>query len=141
MKTAIIEAVQRREASGNWGKFLVGIPDDDEWGHPSEVSAQDPRPLLAQLGWDRRHIWVLDLSIGEGAFFRHGGSAHADLDKHKIYVCPLFEPFLEWLYRQPLRDVMTLRLPDLVELPDAPPDLWGYRRPGRRCCGCVRRAS
>jgi hypothetical protein len=43
-------------------------------------------------------------------------------------VCPLFEPFLEWLYEQDLTDLSTL--PRRVELPDAEFSFTGYRRPG-----------
>lgn len=46
-------------------------------------------------------------------------------EKHKIWVCPLYEPFLEWLYRQDVRDLG--KLPDHVTL-EAPAALWGYRR-------------
>jgi hypothetical protein len=74
------------------------------------------------------YIFVLDLQTGEGAMFRHGGFARADLNKHKIWVCPLFEPFLEWLYEQDV-DVLSC-LPDTVDLPNAPFELRGYRRAG-----------
>jgi hypothetical protein len=136
METRIIEAGQAaggRDAF-NWGKFLLGRPDD-EWlratamnepAHP--LLAVSPVPLLSRCGWSTRHLWVLDLQTGEGAFFRPGGSAHADLEKHKIWVCPMFGPFLEWLYQQDLSDLAAL--PDLVELPDAPALLSGHRRPG-----------
>lgn len=73
-------------------------------------------------------MWVLDLQTGEGAFFRPGGYAAADLEKHRVWVCPLFEPFLEWLYRQDLTDLG--QLPRLVELPDAEFAMRGYRRAG-----------
>lgn len=146
MKTKIIEAGQSAEGP-NWGKFLLGRLDV-EWQVRSglaEVARQateevggpgsyDPgprphtAPLLAEVGWDRRHLWVLDLQTGEGAFFRPGGLARADLHKHKIWVCPMFEPFLEWLYRQDLSDLDAL--PSFVSLPDAPFDFAGYRRPG-----------
>lgn len=71
----------------------------------------------------------MDLATGEGALFRHGGLASADLNRHKIWVCLLFEPFLQWLYQQPMD-----RIPDLagqvVELPGSPTGFHGYRRPG-----------
>lgn len=71
---------------------------------------------------------MLDLETGEGALFLPGGYASADLDKHKVWVCPLFEPFLAWLYKQDLQDLS--KLPDLVDLPDAPFQWSGYRRSG-----------
>ena len=131
METRIIEA---SSPQGNWGKFLVGRFDQQEWGRRSStpgVMTQRPLmtqvPLLAKLGWGPEHIFVMDLQTGEGATFRHGGFAPADLNKHRIWVCPLFEPFLVWLYRQ---DVATLaNLPAWVSL-DAPLAMAGYRRPG-----------
>jgi hypothetical protein len=129
VETKLIEVTQGAERGFNWGKFLLGR-FDHEWMHPSAVGEDSRRPLLYQCGWTRAtgHLWVLDLQTGEGAFFRPGGSAHADLEKHRIWVCPMFEPFLEWLYAQDLSDLRAL--PPLVELPDAPAALSGYRRPG-----------
>jgi hypothetical protein len=72
---------------------------------------------------------VFDLQTCEGTAFRPGGRAKYDLDKHKIWVCPLFEPFLEWLYKQPQHDDLTA-LPDTIDLPDVPFALSGYRRNG-----------
>src|SRR6266702_1985984 len=56
------------------------------------------------------------LRTGEGAFFRvhRQGVASADLDKHQIWVCPMFEPFLNWLYKQDVSDLD--QLPSLVDL-------------------------
>lgn len=110
----------------NWGKFAVGRPHE-EWAWRSEIDDSGLR-LLSQLGWSHQHIWVWDLQTGEGAMFRPGGFAPADLNKHKIWVCPMFEPFLTWLYQQDLDDLGAL--PRVVELPDAPFDYAGYRRPG-----------
>lgn len=87
------------------------------------------RLLLQTLGWSNyaHYFWVLDLQTGEGAYFRHGGCAVADLNKHAIWVCPLYEPFLVWLYGQK-PDLATL--PESVELPQAESALYGYRRKG-----------
>jgi hypothetical protein len=49
-----------------------------------------------------------------------------------IWVCPLFEPFLEWLYER-YREAGELdldELPDVVELPGAEFAFHGHRRPG-----------
>lgn len=109
MHIQIVEATNRGDVGGglNWGKFLVGR-FTDEWSRASMLPglSEDLQiiarlPLLQQRGWGERHIMVFDLETGEGAVFRHGGLAKADLHKHKIWVCPLFEPFLEWLYEQP----------------------------------------
>jgi hypothetical protein len=131
VKTKIIEAVQSKAVPGNWGKFMVMVPEE-EWAYRSQVSTEFSGALLSALGWTWQHVWVLDLQTGEGAFFKAGGYPKADLDKHAIWVCPLFEPFLEWLYAR-WRETGTLdldALPEVVELPDAEFALRGYRRPG-----------
>jgi len=121
MKTRIVEATN----GINWGRFLVGHLDV-EW---SVASALEPGlRVLRSCGASPEHLWVLDLVTREGACFRPGGCPPADLQKHQIHVCPLFEPFLEWLYLQDTRDLDAL--PALVNLPGAPAALWGYRRPG-----------
>ena len=121
MKTKLIEATSN---GFNHGKFLVGRMDT-EW---SVRSAVDGRPLVSGRGWTRDHLWICDLATGEGACFRPGGLASADLNKHAIWVCPLFEPLLAWLYRQDLTDLDAL--PAIVDLPDARNAMHGYRRPG-----------
>jgi hypothetical protein len=123
MQTKIIEATN---GDRNWGKFCIMRPDV-EWSRRSVISELGA-PLLQQIGWTPEHIWVLDLQTGEGAYFRPKGNAAADLAKHRIWVCPLFEPFLGWLYQQDTSDLDAL--PDSVDLPDAPFHLYGYRREG-----------
>ena len=126
METHIIEA--RNAEVGNWGKFMVGRFDIDEWSRRSALpGAESPMPLIWRLGWSPDTIWVMDLQTGEGALFKPGGFAPADLTKHPIWVCPLFEAFLTWLYQQNLSDLD--HLPDLVDL-EAPFAMSGYRRPG-----------
>jgi hypothetical protein len=125
MQTRLIEATQG-EGGPNWGKFCVAR-FDSEWAQPSSVGIPDSS-LLRRCGWGPGHLWVLDCQTGEGAFFKPGGWAAADLNKHRIWVCPLFEPFLDWLYGQDLSDLDAL--PGVVELPGAPFALSGYRRPG-----------
>lgn len=126
MIAKIIEATQ----GDNWGKFLLGRFDESEWARKSEV-ASGQRLLGGQCAWDRHHVLVLDLQTGEGAIFRPKGCVKADLDKHAVWVCPLYEPFLNWLYEQDLTDIMTL--PNLVTFKkeDAPFAMYGYRRPGK----------
>lgn len=126
MKTKMIEVTN---GPRNWGKMLVGRFEFHEWQVRSAVS--DAPSLLVTRGWTDDHILVLDLETGEGALFRPGGSAAAaknDLDKHRIWVCPLFEPFLAWLYTQDTTDLDAL--PDHVDLPEAEFQMAGYRRPG-----------
>jgi hypothetical protein len=124
--TKIIEVTNN---SMNWGKFLLGHPDT-EWDRKAMIEGTpSDRPLLGICGWSRLHLWVLDLQTGEGAFFHIGGNAQADLNNHRIWVCPMFEPFLEWLYAQKQLDIT--QLPDTLNLPDAPFEMTGYRRPGQ----------
>lgn len=102
----------------NWGKFAVGEFSYDDWQTQSAVATVGNSKHLSDRGWTREHKLVLDLQTGEGAIFKMGGMAAADLHKHRIWVCPMFGPFLEWLYQQDTRDLSTL--PDHVDLPDAP---------------------
>lgn len=128
MQTRFVEA-----GNGfNWGKFVLARFAGEEWRQPSAMPDAFATPLVRSQGWGPDHVLILDLATGEGAIFLPGGYAKADLDKHQIWVCPLFEPFLTWLYRHvsDLRETWWEDLPPLVELPDAPPALTGYRRPG-----------
>lgn len=125
METHIIEATNGPQ---NWGKFLIGAFTEEWQRLPATPGQTYPASLLIQRGWTNKHRLVLDLETGEGAIFKHGGYARADLDKHRIWVCPLFEPFLAWLYTQDLTDIT--KLPEHVDLPDAPFQWQGYRRSG-----------
>jgi hypothetical protein len=44
----------------NWGKFLLSRFEDSEWAMPSRISEYE-RSLVAGRGWDRQHVFVLDL--------------------------------------------------------------------------------
>jgi hypothetical protein len=118
--------VEATNGPANWGKFMVARFTPEEWRYPSSVSPN--HFLLNAIGWDPKHVLVIDLQTGEGAIFRPGGFAPADLRKHKIWVCPLFEPFLAWLYKQDLADLT--KLPPHIDLPNAPFAMHGYRRAG-----------
>jgi hypothetical protein len=136
VKTRIVEATN---GPYNWGKFLVGT-FDAEWSQLSVVDTASTRPLLAQIGHPARAVLVLDLQTGEGAVFNPSNlvdladppsqtelavrCASSDLSKHQIWVCPLFEPFLAWLYTQPFP---YADLPEHVVL-DAPFAVQGCRR-------------
>lgn len=131
MHTKIIEVTNGPQ---NHGKILVGR-FDEEWQRACLVDAEDggvsPAALLRRCGWSSEHALVFDLQTGEGALFRLGGYAHADLQKTRIWVCPLFEPFLTWLYTQRIaQSDWFATLPERVDLPDAPFAMQGYRRPG-----------
>lgn len=123
MNTRFVEATN---GPRNWGKFMLGRFTEEEWLRRDVVGAHTS--LLAGRGWTVNHLLVFDLQTGEGAIFYPGGYAHADLQKHAVWVCPMFEPFLEWLYTQDLSDLDAL--PESVDLPDAEFAMAGYRRPG-----------
>lgn len=128
MKSTFVEVTN---GPCNWGKFLVCQYTKDEIFYSSLVGNTN---LLNSIGDSPDAIWILDLQTGEGARFycrsALDGSAECDLKKHKIWVCPLFEPFLQWLYQHPdhCKDVATL--PGHIEILDAPFALRGYRRAG-----------
>lgn len=124
MESVFIEGVHPG-GNGNHGKFMVARFSPEEWARRSGVAGDR---FLSGRGWSPDHVLVLDLQTGEGSIFKPGGLASADLNKHKIWVCPLFQPFLEWLYQQDLADLS--KLPSVVEFPAAEFALWGYRRPG-----------
>lgn len=145
METTFIEAVSYTDAGHplNHGKFMVGTFTPQEWARRSTVNTgaglqsyidsddewlaeMAEGKLLASCGWGHEHFVVFDLATGEGGIFRHGGKAQSDLSKHKVWVCPLFEPFLTWLYAQD--DVSDL--PERVDLTGIPLQMQGYRRSG-----------
>lgn len=140
MRTTIVEATTGPQ--GNHGKFLVGC-FDAEWSYFSALKSP-VAPVLDHEGWTPDHLLVLDLATGEAALFRPGGSARDDLDKHGIWVCPMYEGFLVWLWDRYNAWVkewsgrvvgpvdFILSLPPLVELTfDEAPFSWtGYRRSG-----------
>lgn len=131
MQTKFIEASQGG-GRGNWGKFLLGRFSEEEWQRGSALPDVAPMRLLVARGWTAEHLLFMDIETGEGALLRpcSHGSAAADLHKHRVWVCPLAEPFLEWLYSQDLSDLDAL--PCYVELPNAPFAMSGYRREGAR---------
>jgi hypothetical protein len=120
----------------NWGKFSVAFFDDEEWDRRSVLPAAHGGRLLPALGWGRsprdEHAWVMDLQTGESMYVRLGGCAEYDLHgKHQIRVCPLFLPFLRWLYDQDTGRLAELS-GTLVTLTEeqAPSSLSSRRSPG-----------
>ena len=139
METKFIEVTN---GPRNWGKFLL-LRFDEEFAYPSAVMRQhakvdpemaafaaSPLSLLRNIGWGNHLLIVFDLQTREGAAFKPGGNAHCDLEQRRIWVCPMFEPFLEWLYKQDTTDLA--KLPAHVDLPGAPFEFRGYRRPGHK---------
>lgn len=115
----------------NWGKFLVCRFTAEEWRQRSKV---DGGSLIGGRGWSHQHLWVLDMQTGEGAYFRPGGMASQDLDKHQIWVCPMYALFLDRLYENQDWCSDITKIPDLIELTDQESKkasaLFGYRREG-----------
>src|SRR4051812_11461672 len=137
MQTKIIQATQRAEF--NWGKFLVG-KFFEEWTVAAAFPEGETRSMMSLRGWHEHQYLVLDMETKEGAVFGLNGMAKADLrDKHKIWVCPMYEPFLEWLnlnYRAYWAEHGGVKaykywidtLPDRVVLNTDVGDIAGYRR-------------
>jgi hypothetical protein len=122
METKFIEVVEA--TNFNWGKFMLGRFTNEEWALRSSL---DGGPLIQQRGWSPEHILVLDIQTGEGAVFMPGGLVRHDLnERHQIWVCPMYEPFMEWLYKQDLADLS--KLPSIINLGIVPTAMQGYRR-------------
>jgi hypothetical protein len=138
MKTKIIQVTNN---DLNWGKFLVGEFDEREWDVPCAFPEGSTISMMRARGMHKDQYLVLDLETKEGAVFGLTGSSRADLnDKHRIWVCPMYEPFLEWLYAS-YRDYLSHigtnldwleRLPASLDLKDAEFAMAGYRRQGKR---------
>lgn len=118
----------------NWGKWMLCRWDGEDWAVKSNLPGlyRGAYSLIASQGWAETHVWVMDLATGEGALFQLGGYAAADLNRHRIHVCVLFEAFLTWLYQhyRAGRNDWWDSLPKVVDLPDAEQDFHGHRRPG-----------
>ncbi len=131
METRFVEAHQG-DGWSNWGKFAVSRFTPQELAYPSRMPGTPGWGLVRSQGWSGDHVQVFDLATGEGAMFRLGGLAPADLEKHQVWVCVLFEAFLDWLYRHYRADQAGWwdTLPAVVELPGVPFAFHGHRRPG-----------
>ena len=135
MRHKFIEATNVSGGGFNWGKFLLLQFDKDEWQYKSQLKLDDPEsqaiqdrfPLLHHIGFSPSTVFVLDLQTREGAGFVPRGIAEIDLANKRIWCCPMYQPFLQWLYTQNCKDIT--QLPAVVQL-DAEGALWGYRREG-----------
>jgi hypothetical protein len=138
MITQFIEATNFYDGGLNWGKFLLCKFDDRDWSY--QATEADGALLSVMPGgresWNpETSIFVVDLQTGEGSRFDLRTEPVAQLERHKIWVCPLFEPFLKWLFREiqsrppgPGRFELTT-LPAVAKFP-ASSALAGYRRAG-----------
>lgn len=129
MRTKFFEAIS---AQGNWGKFMLGQFDAEEIAAQSEIPTEDgfgAGSMIQGRGWaPGKHWFVMDLQTGEGAYFSLGGYAEYDLsEKHNIWVCPLFPPFLTWLYARYNAGEDLWELPRVVRFEDVPLRLSGDR--------------
>lgn len=125
MRTIFIEAED--ESKFNFGKFMLGIFGEEEWQYDSVIDKG--RRLLDLRRWTKQHILILDCATGEGALFLLGGNAEADLEKHRVWVCPLYQPFLTWLYKHYNENGLE-GLPNYVNLGKCETAISGYRRSG-----------
>ena len=87
------------------GKFMLGRLGGHELGLRSALPGFEEQRLLRVGGLRRlndRSTLVVDLQTGNGAaFFISRGLWSADLQRTgPIHVCPMFRPFLKWLYEQ-----------------------------------------
>lgn len=119
----------------NWGKFLLCRYNAAEWHERSadpSMPSEFNTPLVHTGGRSHDYVWILDLATREGAYFAFGTLAQADLREHRIHVCVLFEPMLVWLYqfRREHGQTWWKDLPRVIDLPNAPAAMRGYRRPG-----------
>lgn len=119
----------------NHGKFLLLRFDLDERKTRSALPGYENSRLLAGRKFDDESTFVIDLQTGEGAAFTLDGAidaVHSLNEKHRIWVCPLYEPFLVWLSEQGLGlgAGSISDLPSHVMLPNAESSLAGYRRAG-----------
>lgn len=139
MELKFIEAghpVDENGFGGNWGKFAVGRWTGPELGEKTKYPGCEGQNIASLRGWGGDHVWLFDLQTGEAARFHTNNPIPVDvrhqLKTHKIWVCPMFEPFMVWLWGHiRLHPDWWDTLPRTVELPaDTPFDFAGYRRPG-----------
>lgn len=134
----IAHFIEATNGNVNHGKFVLLRFGLEESGVRSALPGYEHESLWTIGGrrkFDPRYTMVVDLQTGEGAAFSLEGGSHGarlELERHRIWVCPMFEPFLAWLYDQGLEwgkgDIT--KLPRFVDIPAAPAALAGYRREG-----------
>lgn len=130
MKTKLVEATNGQ----NYGKFLLGIFDAEDMSRKQEISGEIPMTLLRAIGfWEpEKALLVHDLQTGEGAIFypAQGKDPKWELEKHQIWVCPMYEFFLsEYVYPN-AEKVLRLDVPPVIELKTEYFAMAGYRRSG-----------
>ncbi len=128
--------VDKDGLGGNWGKFAVGRWTVQELGEKTQFPGCEGQRIASLHGWGGDHVWLFDLQTGESARFYINNPVPVDvrsqLKNHQIWVCPMFEPFMVWLWSHiRLNPSWWDTLPRTVELPaDTPFEVAGFRRPG-----------
>lgn len=120
----------------NYGKFLLLRFDAGERAARTALFGYEGEPLWTFGGVRKLNptmTFVVDLQTGEGAAFSLDPYSWTKLDaEHRIWVCPMYGPFLRWLCQQGLDygagDIA--KLPRCVQL-EAESALFGRRREGR----------
>lgn len=137
MLTRFIEATNIDHGGINWGKFLVAKFDSADWNvHAVEADGLLLEVLPGKESWNRdTSVIVFDLQTGEGARFDLRTEPAMQLDKHRVWVCPMFAPFLDWLFKEIQSRPPGLGRFDITTLPAvakfaAPSALAGHRRQG-----------
>lgn len=120
----------------NYGKFLLLRFDAQERQVRTALFGYEDSESLWTFGGQRklnpRTTFVVDLQTGEGAAFGLDAMSWTELnEKHAIWVCPMYEPFLRWLCQQGLDNGGgdITKLPRCVQL-EAETALFGRRRKG-----------
>lgn len=113
-----------------YGKFLVGLIDDDVWNYRALLEDEElPANLMHREGWWAKDWFFLqDLSNpGNGSFFssQKGGNPKLDVQEKRMEVCYLFTDFLGWIRNQGF-DRME-ELPKFIRLEHSTPDLTQWR--------------
>jgi hypothetical protein len=119
----------------NHGKFMICRLERPEMDIRSALPGYEHNWLWSGRKFKPGMTLVVDLQTGEGAAFEIGrGSlppaqeaSYQLNEKHQIWVCPLYEPLLQWLWERIISTVKIENLPRYVEL-DAPGAVSGYRR-------------
>ncbi len=129
--------VDEHGLGGNWGKFGVGRWTRQELAEKTQYPGCEGQRIASLHGWGGDHVWLFDLQTGESARFYLNNPRPVDvrsqLRTHQIWVCPMFEPFMVWLWNHVTVAGLDWwdTLPRTVELPaDTPFDVAGHRRPG-----------
>lgn len=88
MKTKFFEGTDQF----NYGKFMLGAMSLDELNTPCLETTGGVNQFIHNT---ESKFWILDLQTKEGAFFDLKFDIIPQLEKHQIWVCPMYPLFLE----------------------------------------------